>query len=513
LSGNTYPAYGGTRPHAATAYTTTTNGNPTTTSQTWTAPGQLATRTTNGTNTTYNWNASGATPGQLAAITGPATTNYRYDAAGEMRVVQDGSTTTLYLPDEELTANGSTVTATRHYTLGGQTIAARTPASLTWLLPDIHGTSTAAIDTTSQNITLRNFTPFGAPIGTQPASWPGTHGFVGGTTDTTTGLTNLGAREYNPAAPAFIAPDPVLDTYTPSALDPYDYATNNPEANSDPTGLSQLTGGGGTSSCTSHPSDPGCNGNPGGGDDNGGGTIGGCTTGCPTSPGGCANGCTTSPVSTTPPVADFSNLKLALRLPDLSNLSYVHGTCYDSPDPRCSRHSPFGEMTWEGWTEDIGWASSSATGLALATAWIPGVDVATGALAVATDALAAGTNIINTGVATVQGHYKIAAGYLASAALSATGAGVGGKAVTLATRASTAERAAGTAGRSFGRLDHALPEGSPQVRAAAETYFGPMLGTYQVTKRSAALWGRATLAVALSEAIAAAIALGNYQSP
>jgi hypothetical protein len=33
-------------------------------------------------------------------------------------------------------------------------------------------------------------------LGTPPA-FPGDRGFTGGTTDTITGLTNLGAREYN----------------------------------------------------------------------------------------------------------------------------------------------------------------------------------------------------------------------------------------------------------------------------------------------------------------------------
>jgi RHS repeat-associated protein len=68
------------------------------------------------------------------------------------------------------------------------------------------------------------------------SSWPGTRGYIGGTTDTTTGLTNLGAREYDPATPAFISPDPVPSPYEPTDLDPYDYAYNNPATNNDPTG-------------------------------------------------------------------------------------------------------------------------------------------------------------------------------------------------------------------------------------------------------------------------------------
>jgi RHS repeat-associated protein len=238
----TYPAYGAAQPHAPTGYTTTTNGNTTTTTQAWTAPGQLASTTTSGTTTSYNWNGTGMPPGQLASVTTTtaATTSYRYDASGNLLIVKDGATATLYLPGEELSATGSTVTATRYYSLGGQVIAARTsPTSLIWLFSDPHGTATTAIDTTTQNITHRYYTPFGQLLTTTPTTttWPGTRRFVGGTYDSTTGLTNLGARQYNPATTAFISPDPLLSPYTPSDLNPYDYAYNNPTTNTDPTGL------------------------------------------------------------------------------------------------------------------------------------------------------------------------------------------------------------------------------------------------------------------------------------
>jgi RHS repeat-associated protein len=78
----------------------------------------------------------------------------------------------------------------------------------------------------------RTYTPYGVELGTAPATWPGTRGSTG----TTTGLTNLGAREYNPAAPAFISPDPVLVPYSPADLDPYDYAAGNPAAPLTPPG-------------------------------------------------------------------------------------------------------------------------------------------------------------------------------------------------------------------------------------------------------------------------------------
>jgi RHS repeat-associated protein len=61
-------------------------------------------------------------------------------------------------------------------------------------------------------------------------------GFVGGTQDST-GLTHLGAREYDPANGRFISVDPVLDGIDPQSWNGYSYSGNNPVAHSDPTGL------------------------------------------------------------------------------------------------------------------------------------------------------------------------------------------------------------------------------------------------------------------------------------
>ncbi|MFJ6466966.1 RHS repeat-associated core domain-containing protein [Streptomyces sp. NPDC091387] len=79
--------------------------------------------------------------------------------------------------------------------------------------------------------------PFGEPRGTTPptGSWPGTKGFVGGTQDST-GLTHLGAREYEPGTGRFISADPVVDPSDPQQLNGYAYAHSNPLRRSDPSG-------------------------------------------------------------------------------------------------------------------------------------------------------------------------------------------------------------------------------------------------------------------------------------
>ncbi len=150
------------------------------------------------------------------------------------------------------------MSGTRYYTIGGQTVAARTSnGDVQYLAGDQQGTDTLAIDYATLAVTRRYYDPYGNPIGTPPSSWPGTKGFVGGTTDTATGLTNLGAREYNPATGTFISPDSLISPYDPQDLNAYAYATDNPSTDSDPSGQMFCDGGGycggGVGSSNGHP--------------------------------------------------------------------------------------------------------------------------------------------------------------------------------------------------------------------------------------------------------------------
>jgi RHS repeat-associated protein len=221
--------------------------------------------------------------------------SYIYDASGNLLLQTDNTnTTTLYLPDEQLVATTNpstgtvTVTGTRYYTIGGVTAAARTSAgTIQYLTGDQHGTSMAALDSATLTASHRYYTPFGALRWPYPATWPGNKGFVGGTTDTTTALTNLGAREYNPAAGTFTNPDPLLDPSNPQDLNPYAYAASNPATLSDPSGLIPPPGAGGcpattpgcpgytnpsTSGSSCPTTTPGCPGYAGGGGNSGGRT-------------------------------------------------------------------------------------------------------------------------------------------------------------------------------------------------------------------------------------------------
>ncbi|MFJ3594866.1 RHS repeat domain-containing protein [Streptomyces sp. NPDC090231] len=253
----------------ASAGNATTTYNYGTTGQ----PHPLA-NTTGANAATYGYDASGNTikrpgiksaqtlrwdsEGKLASTTEPAvgtsparTTDYLYDADGELlirRAEGDGDTV-LYLGATEvrLTLKGAakTITGTRYYNVAGQTIAMRTATvgtadtRLSFLAADHHGTSSLAIDATTQAVTKRYTGPFGAPRGPEPTTWPDDKAFLGKPADRSTGLTHVGAREYDPGLGQFISVDPVLSLDQHQSLNGYSYASNTPVTASDPTGLAR----------------------------------------------------------------------------------------------------------------------------------------------------------------------------------------------------------------------------------------------------------------------------------
>jgi len=67
-------------------------------------------------------------------------------------------------------------------------------------------------------------------------SWPDDKTFLGDSTDVASGLTYIGAREYEAGTGRFISVDPVLSAADGQSLNGYTYADNNPVTLSDPTG-------------------------------------------------------------------------------------------------------------------------------------------------------------------------------------------------------------------------------------------------------------------------------------
>ena len=187
---------------------------------------------------TFTWD----TEGELAKVTENGNDEtYIYDAEGNRLIRKDPAGSTLYLPGgTELRAlNGAaSATGTRYYAFGGQTVAMRTSnGAVTYLSGDHQGSAEVAVNAATQAGTVRRFTPFGSIRGfDEDATWPNDKGFVGGTQDPT-GLTHLGAREYDPDTGRFISVDPLVDQSDPQQMNGYTYANNNPVTHADPDGL------------------------------------------------------------------------------------------------------------------------------------------------------------------------------------------------------------------------------------------------------------------------------------
>ncbi|WP_405056347.1 hypothetical protein OG474_26850 [Kribbella sp. NBC_01505] len=191
--------------------------------------------------------------GKLTKLSGATgDTNYVYDADGALLIRRSPTATTLFLGELELTLDKAThkVLGKRQYNYAGQTIGVRSAngtatSDMSWLIPDYHGTSQVAVDTVTQVAAKRYAKPFGDPRGASPTTWPDNHGFLGKPEDKVTGLTTVGAREYDPTIGRFISVDPLLDLADPQQMLGYTYANDNPVSGSDPTGLKNQDDGGG----------------------------------------------------------------------------------------------------------------------------------------------------------------------------------------------------------------------------------------------------------------------------
>ena len=305
---------------------------------------------------TLTWNTEGELVGtsEPAAGAKPATgTSYLYDANGELlirRSTGDGDTV-LYLGGNEvrLTTKGTTKTlsGTRYYSAAGQTIAVRTATvgttgtKLNFLAGDHHGTSSLAIDATTLAVTKRYTTPFGAPRGTNPTAWPDDKAFLGKPADTTTGLTHIGAREYDPGTGQFISVDPVLALDQHQSLNGYSYANNTPVTSSDVTGLwcDSCNGGGGWTR-----PDGGTEGDPDGGKN---------ADGTPRGTGGGGGGGTAPTDSSGDTGSDSGPTGGGVTLTDVPSpspgpapVSGPYGGVYDSSDGKFLKEVLLGVCSW-----------------------------------------------------------------------------------------------------------------------------------------------------------------------
>ncbi|MEU8761990.1 RHS repeat-associated core domain-containing protein [Streptomyces sp. NPDC048659] len=224
--------------HAVTKVDETSAAGNRTSTYHYDASGNTDSRTFGTDTQKLEWNSEG----KLATTTeadGKVASNV-YDAEGNRVVRTDAGGSTVYLPGMELklAAGRASVEATRYYSFAGQSVAVRQDSGvLNFLGADQQGTGLVAIAAVTGAFTRRRQDPYGNSRGPAVATWPGEKGFVGGTMNPQTGLTTVGAREYDATLGKFISVDPIMDPQDPAQMNAYSYAHNSPITKSDPTGL------------------------------------------------------------------------------------------------------------------------------------------------------------------------------------------------------------------------------------------------------------------------------------
>ncbi|MFG1609855.1 polymorphic toxin-type HINT domain-containing protein [Actinoplanes sp. NPDC049265] len=234
-----YDGNGKNQPHTLTS-TTSTAPHPAT-SFGYDQAGNMTTRNAGTGPQTLTWDDSG----QLTKVSGPAgdTTNV-YDADGNLLIQRNPQETTLYLGSQQHVLNKSTgvVTGRRYLPLpgGGHVVRTASGSNYTFALTDGHDSPTLYLDGLVKNPTWRQYTPYGEPRGAQGA-YPDNRGFLNQPENKATGLTRLGARDYDPVTGTFISLDPIQDKADPQQWQGYSYGNNNPVLFADPTGTVPIT--------------------------------------------------------------------------------------------------------------------------------------------------------------------------------------------------------------------------------------------------------------------------------
>ncbi|MCM1976546.1 polymorphic toxin-type HINT domain-containing protein [Streptomyces sp. G1] len=238
---------------------------------TYDASGSTTTRVLSGDTQRFDWDKQG----ELTKVTNAdgSVASYTYDATGGRILRNTPTEKTFYLPGMELHFDKSTskVTTTRYYSFGGTTVAMREADDVHFLASDHQGTAELAIDAKTGTTTRRRSDPFGNPrdeSSSTPKGWVNDKGFVGGTIQESTGLTTLGAREYDSDTGRFISADPIIDYTDPQQINGYAYSNNNPVTFSDASGLRLADCVGGWNECG-----PGPKKKAGGVDTNGDGKV------------------------------------------------------------------------------------------------------------------------------------------------------------------------------------------------------------------------------------------------
>jgi RHS repeat-associated protein len=228
-------SYSGSQPNAVSTVTTTGPSGTTTAGYTYDAAGNTKTRT-GASALTLSYYPQGTTS---SVTTSSGTSNYLYDAAGNLLIQRDPTSTTLYLDGgaEQLVLSGGTVTGSRFYTEpDGTTIVRSSSAAISYTVANQQGTSLESVSASTLAVTRRYFDPYGAARGAAASSWPDNLGYVGRPADAATALDLLGARQYDPLTGRFLQVDPVLEAGDSRQMGGYSYAADDPVDVADPNG-------------------------------------------------------------------------------------------------------------------------------------------------------------------------------------------------------------------------------------------------------------------------------------
>ena len=192
---------------------------------------------------TLTWDAEN----RLASVvSGTTTTTFAYDAKGaRVSKSASGGSTTHYI-NRYFEKDITTGEATKHYFLGGRTIAVKKGAdALQYVLNEHLGSTAVTADGTSSRTT--KYAPYGttrSESGTGPlgASSPTERRYTGQRLDTSTGFYwysdgKSQGRPYDPGLGRWLQPDNIVpDPSNPQSLNRYSYVANNPLKRGDKDG-------------------------------------------------------------------------------------------------------------------------------------------------------------------------------------------------------------------------------------------------------------------------------------
>jgi RHS repeat-associated protein len=235
---------GAGQPHTLTkASTTVPSGAATSTTMSYDKVGNASQRTTpDQGQQSLTWDDAG----HLIAVTGASNgSSYVYDAEGALLLQKDPGTTTLYLPGRTTRAQHEQRADHRNTFLRtarrrrSRTHRIRLRLQLRTRRPARHRHSYRELNVHQPHVAAAD--PLRRAPGTTPTSWPDNHGFLNKPLDTATGLTDVGARWYDPNTGTFASLDPLFEAADSQQQNGYTYAGSNPITSSDPTGLNGCT--------------------------------------------------------------------------------------------------------------------------------------------------------------------------------------------------------------------------------------------------------------------------------